>query len=82
MSIKILLFGGLKEAMNQSEYSFDIKNSLSAIDLFNRVFSDHPNIIKAYKDSTLFAVNQEHSNKETLINDGDEVAFMPPMAGG
>jgi molybdopterin synthase catalytic subunit len=30
----------------------------------------------------MIAVNQEIAQDETLVSDGDEVAFLPPFAGG
>jgi molybdopterin converting factor small subunit len=31
---------------------------------------------------TLIAVNQETAQEDTLVSDGDEIAFLPPFAGG
>lgn len=30
----------------------------------------------------LYAVNQEHADKNTLLNDGDEVGILYPASGG
>lgn len=30
----------------------------------------------------LVAVNREHSRSDRVLTDGDEVAFLPPLAGG
>ncbi|MEO6435600.1 MAG: molybdopterin converting factor subunit 1 [Tepidisphaeraceae bacterium] len=29
-----------------------------------------------------FAVNQNYASKETILNDGDELAVIPPVSGG
>jgi molybdopterin converting factor small subunit len=33
-------------------------------------------------DRPLAAVNQVHARPDTPVADGDEVAFLPPLAGG
>jgi molybdopterin converting factor small subunit len=35
-----------------------------------------------HDDSISIAVNQNFCTADTVINDGDEVAFMPPVTGG
>lgn len=32
--------------------------------------------------NTLVAVNRKHANLDSPVNDGDEVAFFPPVTGG
>jgi len=38
--------------------------------------------VLAEDETILAAVNQELAHPETLIRDGDEVAFFPPVTGG
>ncbi|MCL4169992.1 UNVERIFIED_CONTAM: hypothetical protein GTU68_045614 [Idotea baltica] len=37
---------------------------------------------EAFPEQLLVAVNQEYKEPSTLLNDGDEVAFFPPVTGG
>ena len=46
------------------------------------MFENKTEIYNTWKDITLFAVNQKHVNKNYILKDADEVAFMPPMSGG
>lgn len=36
----------------------------------------------ALPEAMVVAVNQEYAKTDTLLTDGDEVAFIPPVAGG
>jgi molybdopterin converting factor small subunit len=51
--------------------------------LIDRIESEIPSIRSVIREGrTLIAVNQEIAQDETVVSDGDEVAFLPPFAGG
>lgn len=81
--IQVLFFASLRERLNQEQIELDA-DGLSTVsdvyeqllchsDLFNTTLSD---------PKPLMAVNQEIALPSTPINDGDEVAFYPPVTGG
>jgi molybdopterin synthase sulfur carrier subunit len=48
-------------------------------DLKIRIGDDYPEMIHySYRVS----VNNEITNEDRLLSDGDEIAFLPPFAGG
>jgi molybdopterin converting factor small subunit len=52
-------------------------------DVLDRLEQDIPSLRATLREGrTLVAVNQEIAQEETLVADGDEVAFLPPFAGG
>ncbi|HAW51949.1 MAG TPA: MoaD/ThiS family protein [Flavobacteriales bacterium] len=79
MNIRIRYFGQVAELTGTNE---EIKNLDIGCDL-NDIESE---IRSKYElDNTYYriALNQNITdNKETMLNDNDEVAFMPPFAGG
>ena len=81
MKIKILLFAGLRERAGKSELTLDVPAGTKVADLVKQLFPDSAWTAKL-KRSLLFAVNQVYADRGTIIKDGDEVALIPPVAGG
>ncbi|MDX8392572.1 MAG: MoaD/ThiS family protein [Mariprofundaceae bacterium] len=76
MSVKILFFGSIAERLKKRECLLPI-SGLKTIE--NVVSAVGCNGMKPL----LIAVNQEQVNDmNKRINDGDEVALMPPFSGG
>ncbi len=81
--IKVLFFAKLRESLGQNEYSAHVKAPLSIRALREHILTERP----AWRDAlcaanVIVACNQEVANPETLVSDGDEVAFYPPVTGG
>ncbi len=77
MSIKVRYFASLKETLGRSEDDLDFVDIISVIDVWQQV-----NTGKKLPDNILAAVNMEYVGLESLVKDGDEVAFFPPVTGG
>ena len=77
MSIKVRYFASLKESVGRSEDNLAITGLLTVKEVWNRV-----NPGKSLPGNILAAVNMEYVEFDYLVNDGDEVAFFPPVTGG
>ena len=82
--IKVLYFARLREQLNteseQLEAAPEIQNVAALTDVLRNRGGDWA---EAFGGSTVMtAVNQEVANPDTPINDGDEVAYFPPVTGG
>jgi len=74
--MKVLLFGVLAEAAGKSE----VKMSASDINsLKENLYKEFPHL-KNY--SFQIAVNKEKVQMNASLNNDDEVALLPPFAGG
>lgn len=81
--VKILFFAQLREALNCEQMEFELPSSKSV----NWIRSQLAMKDKIWQQSLLerqllFAVNQQLVGEDELVNDGDELAFLPPVTGG
>ena len=82
--VTIRLFGMTKSlAGNQDSLSLALGNGRRVKDLVELLNSGYPLIGELiHKKKVLVSVNQEIAHEETEIRDGDEIALLPPFAGG
>jgi sulfur-carrier protein len=77
MKIKVLFFGVLSEVAQTGIKFYDDVKSIEH--LKQRITDDFPEIVH-YKFK--ISLNNELINGDKLLNNNDEVAFLPPFAGG
>lgn len=77
MSIKVRYFASLKEVVGRCEDELEFVGIASVIDVWKQANND-----KALPANILAAVNMEYVDIDSLVKDGDEVAFFPPVTGG
>ena len=82
--VTIRLFGMTKSlAGNLESLSLVLNNRTQVKDLVGLLDAGYPAIGELiHKKKVLVSVNQEIAHEQTEIRDGDEVALLPPFAGG
>jgi molybdopterin synthase catalytic subunit/molybdopterin converting factor small subunit len=82
--ITLKLFGLLKTmAGNQSDVSLSLNGGRTVADLVALLEQQYPDMAELIqKRKVLVSVNHEIAHPDAVINDGDEVALLPPFAGG
>lgn len=81
MRTRVLLFGVLREltGISTDEADFPAGSDLRAV--FDRYTARFP-AVRALAGSIVVARNQEFADLDTKLQEGDEVAFLPPVSGG
>ena len=82
--ITVKLFGMTKAlAENQSSLILALGKNQSVKNVVELVNKRYPKIGELiYKKKILVSVNQEIAHEDTKVQEGDEVALLPPFAGG
>jgi molybdopterin synthase catalytic subunit len=81
MRVRVLLFGVVREAVGEKELAVSLPEGASLVALRALVARDHP-VFAQLGERLLTAVNREARGPEWRLEDGDEVAFLPPVSGG
>lgn len=84
MIVTVRLFGMTKMmAGNQDALSLNVTNGRQVKDLVELIDTGYPAIGELiHKKKVLVSVNQDIAHEETVLKDGDEIALLPPFAGG
>lgn len=77
MSIKVRYFASLKERVGRAEDAATIAAPISARALWLQCVPDLPP-----PEQTLVAINLNYADWDSVVKDGDEIAFFPPVTGG
>ena len=77
MSIRVRYFASLKERIGRSEEVVEGVGHLTARELWAFCIAD-----KTPPDQVLVAINMNYAEWGSVVEDGDEVAFFPPVTGG
>ena len=87
MKIKILFFASIREIFDSNEKIVDITlDGILTPDLLLKSFSITEKgswlVLLNKKKSVRVAINQTLVEWSSPLNDGDELAFLPPITGG
>jgi len=81
--ITIKFFASLKAIAEKEDEQIEIQNSISMDQLTDIISKSSPKMTDLLRNKkVMISVNQEMADSDTVIHDGDEVAFLPPFSGG
>jgi len=78
--VEVLLFGRHRELAGQSVVSVELAAGGTVADL-RRALSEHP-AVGAALEGCAVALNRRYESDDSPVLEGDEVAVIPPVAGG
>jgi molybdopterin converting factor subunit 1 len=81
MKVRLLLFAVLRDITGKSEAELSLRDGSTAADVWQSLRQEYPKLAN-YNHPPLVAVNESYAKADTLLREGDELAFIPPVAGG
>jgi molybdopterin converting factor subunit 1 len=80
MLVTVLLFASYADAIGRSEIELDIETGATVSDVIEqlRALGDADRLPPA----PMVAVNEQYTSRDRELRAGDEVALIPPVAGG
>lgn len=81
MRITLELFAVLREIAGTGSVDLDLPEGSRAIDAWQILRARH-SALASLAEPPMTAVNEEYSPHDVLLQDGDRVAFIPPVSGG
>ena len=81
--ITVKFFASLKAIAEMDEKQIEIENPISMDQLSDIISKTSPKMADIIREQKIMiSVNQEMADSDTIIHDGDEIAFLPPFSGG
>lgn len=80
-SVRIRVFGVIREIVGSNEVEMNISGPVPARDLLDLLAKEHPRILE-WQPYLRVAVNHEYLPGGATVSPGDEVALIPPVSGG
>ena len=81
MQVRVRLFAIQRELVGAREVPIELGADATVEDAWSAIVAGHP-ILAPGRPSVRFARNGDYAEPDTVLRDGDEVAFIPPVSGG
>lgn len=81
MRVRLLLFASYRDLAGTGEVDLDLPAGATAADAV-ALLRRSGNGASRLPARPVLAVNQDYASADTVLAEGDEVALLPPVAGG
>jgi len=79
--INLLYFASFRDAAGRPEELRELPEGARVTELWSALCREVP-LFSRFPSMPPAAVNREYVGPDTVLREGDEVAFLPPVAGG
>lgn len=81
MKVRLLFFAVLRDIAGTDTRELALTEGTTARDVWQLLRGQYAKLT-GYTQPPMIAINESYATPETVLRDGDELAFIPPVAGG
>lgn len=81
MKIVVRYFAIIRETLGRSEETREVPDGTTSGELFDALVEEEPRL-SGMRTATMLMVNERYARVDVVLEDGDEVALIPPVSGG
>lgn len=81
MHIRLLLFALYRDLAGVEQLTLEVPDGSTARAAFRSLRGDDPRFA-AFPENPVLAINREYVPGDAPLSEGDELALLPPVAGG
>lgn len=81
MKVRLLFFAVLRDIAGTDSRELALAEGTTARDVWQSLRDQYAKLTD-YTQPPMIAINETYATPETILRDGDELAFIPPVAGG
>jgi len=81
MKVRLLFFAVLRDIAGSDERELSLQEGTTAHEVWQSLRKSYAKLAD-YTQPPMIAINETYAAPEAVLRDGDELAFIPPVAGG
>lgn len=81
MKVRLLFFAILRDIVGKGEDEVELPEGSRARDVWSNLRGQHA-ALASYEQPPMTAINESYASPDSVLRDGDELVFIPPVAGG
>ena len=81
VKVRLLFFAVLRDITGRSETELELAGGTRPRDIWQQLRTQYAKLAD-YAQPPLTAINESYESPDAELHDGDELAFIPPVAGG
>ena len=81
MKVRLLYFAVLRDIAGREQDELALPEGATANDVWQSLRTTYSKLAD-YLQPPMLAINESYASPDTVLREGDELAFIPPVAGG
>lgn len=81
MNVRLLFFAVLRDIAGSDSRELALEDGTTAREVWQSLRHQYGKLAD-YTQPPMIAINETYATPDTALRDGDELAFIPPVAGG